>query len=759
MAVMSDMSGKTLGPYTLERRLGKGGMAAVYLARQTSVDRKVAIKVMSREISNDPGFVERFEREAKIVASLEHPHILPVIDYGSAEDGTPYIVMRYMEGGSLDDVMRSGGLTLQRIAEYLKQIGSALDYAHRRGVIHRDLKPNNVLLDMEDNCYLTDFGIARIEGSDRKLTATGTVMGTPAYMSPEQAMGRHVDGRSDLYTLGVMLYEMVCGKLPFNSDTPAALIFQHVYETPPPPQSIKPDLPAGVVAVMEKTLSKAPEMRYSAAVEMAREFENALRGVPPTTSAPVGAQETYVATTPPPTAGRPVTPSGGSPGTYQVPATGPAASPYNQPSSGYGAPSMPSSMDAAPAASARKGNPLLILGLLAALLLGGGGIGVAVITGNQNNQNNANATGTAVAVAALSATPLASNTPTPTMTPSTTPTETLTPTATHTPTETPTSTPNATETVIAERLATLDAFSNNQTATQAALETAVMVNATATMQAVLGGTATALANQMSTIEAFNLNLTTTVEAAAKTATAIALAPTITPTRRGFPTVTRAAATPTLAATTIAVSSGDLLSDEGDEVLAALIQSGVVPSNRRAISVPVQEPEHEVVGDTGETNVFYSEVFTRSIYYDLIISVDVSVSSSTQSEGSTSCGMYVGGHNETIKGDKVTDIDMLVSHFYRNQNWRIDSRALAKWSSRAIVNGRETGINRTTGDTNRMTIVVLGTTMTLYLNGKQVVQQDVSELYKGGSIGYFMIRGVSGTAEKCAFSNLNIWRLS
>ncbi|MFN7210431.1 MAG: protein kinase domain-containing protein, partial [Aggregatilineales bacterium] len=282
--------GKTLGQYKLEMPLGKGGMASVYRAYQASVDRYVAIKVMTPEIANDPSFVERFQREARIIAKLEHPHILPIIDFGES-GGIYYIVMRYMDGGSLDDRMRQRRLAPQEIAHYLDQMASALDYAHQAGVIHRDLKPNNVLLDRANNCYLTDFGIARIEGAERKLTATGSVMGTPAYMSPEQAMGRTVDGRSDIYTLGVMLYEMVTGKLPFTADTTAALIFQHVYELPPSARQIDPSLPEGIDALFNRALAKQPDLRHQTAEALARDLAElfGFRSTPPKPMPAVGA--------------------------------------------------------------------------------------------------------------------------------------------------------------------------------------------------------------------------------------------------------------------------------------------------------------------------------------------------------------------------------------------------------------------------------------------------------------------------------------
>jgi serine/threonine protein kinase len=278
--------GKTLGQYKLEAPLGKGGMASVYRAYQASMDRYVAIKVMTPEIADDPNFVERFQREARTIGRLEHPHILPVIDFG-VSDGIYYIVMRYMDGGSLDDRLRQRRLRVDEIVHYLDQIASALDYAHQRGVIHRDLKPNNVLLDRANNCYLTDFGIARIEGTERKLTATGSVMGTPAYMSPEQAMGRSVDGRSDIYALGVMLYEMVTGRLPFTADTTAALIFQHVYELPPSARQFAPELPEAIDALFNRALAKTPEARHNTAQELADHFAQVV-GI---RSAPAKAQQ------------------------------------------------------------------------------------------------------------------------------------------------------------------------------------------------------------------------------------------------------------------------------------------------------------------------------------------------------------------------------------------------------------------------------------------------------------------------------------
>ncbi|MBZ0308142.1 MAG: serine/threonine protein kinase, partial [Anaerolineae bacterium] len=215
---MTDHSGKTLGQYQIKERIGKGGMAVVYRAYQASMKRDVAIKVMATELGRDPDFVERFKREAELFAVLQHPHILPVIDFGHHGDAV-FIVMRLVEGGSLDEWIKRSKIDLPLAARMLEQIGSALSFAHDKGIVHRDLKPNNVLLDTQGNTYLTDFGIAKMLAGTTKLTATNAVLGTPAYMAPEQWRGDTIDARTDLYSLGIMAYEMVTGRLPFEADT------------------------------------------------------------------------------------------------------------------------------------------------------------------------------------------------------------------------------------------------------------------------------------------------------------------------------------------------------------------------------------------------------------------------------------------------------------------------------------------------------------------------------------------------------------
>jgi serine/threonine-protein kinase len=241
-----DLIGRKIGGYEIVELIGHGGMATVYRARQISMNRIVAVKVLPRQFLNDDTYMQRFIREVKIVAELEHRNIVPVHDYGEA-DGQPYIVMRYMSGGSVDDLLREGALDLSDIVSITEQIAPALDYAHGKGVLHRDLKPSNILMDDGGGAYLTDFGIARLIGDVSNVTLTTQgVVGTPSYMSPEQAQGQPLDHRSDLYSLGVMLFEMATGQRPFESDTPYGIAVLQVTATPPSPRSLNPALPTSV---------------------------------------------------------------------------------------------------------------------------------------------------------------------------------------------------------------------------------------------------------------------------------------------------------------------------------------------------------------------------------------------------------------------------------------------------------------------------------------------------------------------------------
>jgi serine/threonine-protein kinase len=280
---MADLTGQTLGQYKLGAVIGRGGMATVYRARQQSMDRDVAIKVMASELAENPEFVARFEREARVIARLQHPHILPVIDFGRAS-GQIYLVMRLVEGGVLNNRLAATTLSVRQVERLLGQVADALEYAHRQGVVHRDLKPNNVLLDELDNAYLTDFGIAKMLAGTtgtHSLTATGSVMGTPAYMAPEQWRSEAVDARTDIYALGIILYEMLIGALPFQAETPYGMMYKH-FDTPPPlPRVINPTLPEPLEQVVLRAMTKLPEGRYPSARQMAEEFGDAVRSIPP----------------------------------------------------------------------------------------------------------------------------------------------------------------------------------------------------------------------------------------------------------------------------------------------------------------------------------------------------------------------------------------------------------------------------------------------------------------------------------------------
>ncbi len=267
-----------IGRYEVINELGRGGMAIVYLARDPSMKRQVAIKVLPRQFTFDPQFRDRFQLEAEVVATLEHDSIVPVYDFGEHED-QPFLVMRYMPGGTLSNRLDNGPLPTAEIQAVFSRIGAALDHAHRMGVIHRDIKPGNFLFDAQGNASLSDFGIAKISEATSAFTRTGGIVGTPAYMSPEQVQGdQNLDGRCDVYALGVVLFEALSGQAPFNADTPMGIAVAHVTEPVPSILERRPELPAAFETVIHKAMQKDPNRRYQTAGELAQAIEQAIDG-------------------------------------------------------------------------------------------------------------------------------------------------------------------------------------------------------------------------------------------------------------------------------------------------------------------------------------------------------------------------------------------------------------------------------------------------------------------------------------------------
>jgi serine/threonine-protein kinase len=317
-------AGASLGPYRIIEPLGRGGMASVYKAYEAALDRYVAVKVLPPEFLHDPTFAERFRREAKVVARLEHPNVIPIFAFDISEGGIPWMAMRFIAGGTVSGLLRGspGRLPRERVIAILRGVADALDYAHGKGVIHRDVKPHNVLIDEGGRIYLVDFGVAKMVETSSGLTATGMISGTPQYMAPEQITALTVDHRADIYSLGIVAYELLTGRVPFAADTPIAVLMKHVSDPIPLPS---PDeVPEPMVRALLKCTAKKPEDRWPTtgafvdALEKGKAEAEALAGVPhvPTT---VDLRVPALSVLP----GPPVSPAAPSPG--PTPPAGPAA--------------------------------------------------------------------------------------------------------------------------------------------------------------------------------------------------------------------------------------------------------------------------------------------------------------------------------------------------------------------------------------------------------------------------------------------------
>lgn len=406
---MESMIGKTLGQYQLIEQIGKGGMATVYKAYQPGLDRYVAVKILPAYFAHEPDFAARFTREAQAIAKLDHPHILPVYDFGKQKD-ISYIVMKYVPAGTLHDRLGTPMSPLEA-AKIIDQVADALDSAHQRGILHRDVKPGNILIDDKDWVYLSDFGLAKMTEGSVKLTGTGVGVGTPAYMSPEQGKGLAVDARTDVYALGVILFEMLTGRVPYEAETPMAVVIKHVTDPIPLPRLVNPNIPESVERVLLKALAKDRDHRFSSAGALASALHKAVQELDPKI------------------ASMPIPPDLGATRLH-VPPSAPVASVPSPGQSGTGSTPYP--------APAEKGGLNWLVGIVGlAILLAGGlaiGAGWLFISSQRQTAPTEEAGALAVEPATLPAAPVQpSFTPTPVFTPTPRPSDTPTPTATFTP--------------------------------------------------------------------------------------------------------------------------------------------------------------------------------------------------------------------------------------------------------------------------------------------------------------------------------------
>jgi len=272
---MSFRVNEMIGPYQILKQIGQGGMGTVFKAYHLELDRFVALKVLHPAHQEDQTFIGRFQREARLVAKLEHPNIVPIYDFSRAEN-QPYLVMKYIEGTTLKQRLANGPLGFNEVTQVVNSVGSALAYAHQQGVLHRDIKPSNILIGTDGMMYLADFGLARIANAEASTLSAESLVGTPHYISPEQATGKDaLTEKTDVYSFGVMLYEIIVGQTPFDSNTPFSIIHDHIYTPLPLPRNVNPNISEQVERVLLKALAKNPGDRYENIFQMISEFNNA----------------------------------------------------------------------------------------------------------------------------------------------------------------------------------------------------------------------------------------------------------------------------------------------------------------------------------------------------------------------------------------------------------------------------------------------------------------------------------------------------
>ena len=439
----NNLENTTLGKYRVEAEIGRGGMAAVFRGYDPDLDRYVAVKVLAPHLTWDEMFVERFLREARAAARIKHPNIVTIHDVGQ-QAGWHYFVMEYLDGHSLTDLIQQRGpFPPQAVLGILRPVASALDFAHHNGLVHRDIKPGNIMVSPRGHVTLTDFGIARA-AQETRLTGTGTIVGTPEYMSPEQAKGLSVDSRSDQYSLAVVAYELLSGDVPFKADSTLALMYKLVHEPPPPISETRTDLPSGVQPTLARALSKEPGARFATVTAFVDDLQRALAGADTDTAAAAAA-----------TAGAAASAAAkvGARASMPAPITPPPATPRPEPAA-VPRTTPPPQTPQDRSRTAIVGLSLAALAVLAAtiialsLLVFGGDSGSAtptlaatkttaqvILPGNDKETPTASPSPTPTRT--RTSTPTRTPSRTPTRTPSRTPTRTSTPTATRTPTQRP----------------------------------------------------------------------------------------------------------------------------------------------------------------------------------------------------------------------------------------------------------------------------------------------------------------------------------